>query len=296
MVPTFANPHSLSQDVEITTRSEIAERAGPGGFTSVDENSHSLKRNLDNLLRDTWADALAETCGSPSRVKRHAKTAEICKNVDDQLAFRLVSSMKYPQRISLDPKPHSSPVPRGPDCEDDEGQAETRRIRALSVALEPKGLTEAVVLTWQINRKPVTIESKVTLANMPFARSLPPILVTEEARARETVRRVRTGNPQASESPAASPHEPRPSCVVLPVISVPDHKKMSGKKRRKPAKERPPPAYWRPSPELQGKCMGYALGYPSNWAPDRLYVRDAMKSGVKATSTCHAVHDTPHSE
>ena len=83
MVPNFANPHSLSQDVEITTRSEIAERTG---FTSVvyDENSDSLKRDLDNLLRDTWAETLAETC-SP-RAKKHLKAAsEVRKNEDDQL-------------------------------------------------------------------------------------------------------------------------------------------------------------------------------------------------------------------
>lgn len=121
MVPNFANPHSLSQDVEITTRSEIAERTG---FTSVvyDENSDSLKRDLDNLLRDTWAETLAETC-SP-RAKKHLKAAsEVRKNEDDPfmltegrrfskhpIAFRLVSSMRYPQHISLDSKPPSSLV------------------------------------------------------------------------------------------------------------------------------------------------------------------------------------------
>jgi hypothetical protein len=47
---------------------------------------------------------------------------------------------------------------------------------------------------------------------------------------------------------------------------------------------------------LQGKCMGYALGYPSNWAPDRVYARDAMKRGFETTSTCHAVRDNVQSE
>ena len=117
MVPKCANPHSLSQDVEITTRSEIAERAGLPSIVH-DEDSHSLKRDLDTLLRDTWADALAK---SLSRAKKRRKAVESLKNEDDQLgkdrlhratfilkylvAFRLVSGTKYPQHISLDPKP-----------------------------------------------------------------------------------------------------------------------------------------------------------------------------------------------
>jgi len=118
MAPKFANPHSLSQDVEITTRSEIAEQAG-FTFIAHDEDSHSLQRDLDNLLRDTWADALAET-SSLSRAKKHRKTTESQKNEDGYLGeaplrratlvlkhpivFRLVSSVKHPQRISLDLK------------------------------------------------------------------------------------------------------------------------------------------------------------------------------------------------
>lgn len=83
MVPKFANPHSLSQDMENTTRSEIAERAG---LTSVvyDEASRSLKRDLDNVLRDTWVDVLAEISG-PSGAKKHRKTAESCEGGDSQL-------------------------------------------------------------------------------------------------------------------------------------------------------------------------------------------------------------------
>ena len=135
----------------------------------------------------------------------------------------------------------------------------------------------------------VTVGAKVPLTITPLARLLPPLLVTEEARAGNTARPVGTRGPRASDSPAASPHEPRLSCAVLPVMSVTDQRETLGKKRRKPVRERPPPAYWRPSPDLRGQCMGYALGYPSSWAPDRPYVRDAMKGGVD--SACHAVHD-----
>jgi len=275
MVPKFGNPHSLSQDVEITTRSEIAERAGVVS-ASHGEDNQSLKRDLDNMLRAIWADTPTETSG-PSKAKKRRKI--ITENKDDKPAlFRLVSNTSYPRHICLDPKPLPSYISRGPDCEDDEAQADTRRIRALSVAVDFESLL--AVSKRQVDPKPIVVETKVVLGNTPLAAPLPPLLVTEESRTSKAVRRVATRNQQSS--PAASPHESRPSCVVLPVTSVPEQREVAGKKRkrRKIVKERPSPAYWRPSSDLRGKCMGYALGYPSNWAPERAYVRDVMKRGV----------------
>ncbi|KAF8440301.1 hypothetical protein L210DRAFT_3539198 [Boletus edulis BED1] len=271
MVPKFANPHTLVQDVEKTTRSDIAKRAG--FIPSVrDEDTHALKRDLDASLRDTWADTLAETSHLP-RGKKHRNTSDGRDDRDEQIVFRLLSTMKQPQHISLDPKRPHLPVSRPPDCEDDETEAETRRIRSLSVAVEIERLGEAAVLTRQLDIKPVIVGAKVPL--------------TETTRARRTFRRR---GPQARQGFAASPHAPRPSCVVLPVTSVPNQRELSSKKYRKPVRERPPPAYWRPSPGLRGACLGYALGYPSSWAPNQLYVPDTMKRGVESTLT-HAVHD-----
>lgn len=201
---------------------------------------------------------------------------------------------------------------REPDYEDDETRAGIRKIQSLSVAVELESLI--AVSTRQLDlkvvlidittclgsrltrpfQKPVTVGAKVPLNNMSLAGPLPPLLVIEEAR--RTVRRVKDRGLQANGSFAASPHEPRLSCIVLPVISDPNRTGMSVKKRRQRVRERPSPAYWRPSPDLQGKCIGYALGYPSSWAPDRPYVRDAMKRGFETTSTCHAVRDNAQSE
>lgn len=88
MVPKFANPHSLSQEAEITTRSELAERAR-FNFIAHEEDSHSLQRDLDNLLRDTWADALAETSSLP-RAKKNRETTESSKNEDGHLGEALL--------------------------------------------------------------------------------------------------------------------------------------------------------------------------------------------------------------
>ncbi|KAI9567324.1 hypothetical protein HD554DRAFT_985928 [Boletus coccyginus] len=238
MVPKFANPHSLSQEAEITTRSD-----------------HSLQRDLDNLLRDTWADTLAETSSLP-RAKKNRETTESSKNEDGHVVFRLVSSVKHPQRISLDPKLPPLSASRDPDCEDDEVQAETRKTRSLSIAVDFESIIEAAISTRQLDPKPATIVAKAPLTNTAFARPLPPLLVIEEVR--KTVRHVKTRGPRAGESSAVSPHVPRPSCVVLPVTSISVQKEMAGKKRRKRVRERPPPAYWRPSPDQRGQCMGGA--------------------------------------
>lgn len=75
VAPKFANPHSLSQDVERTTRSDIAQRAG---LTSIahDEVYHTLKRDLDTLLQDTWADAFAEASNLSRRARKHRNIAD----------------------------------------------------------------------------------------------------------------------------------------------------------------------------------------------------------------------------
>jgi len=46
---------------------------------------------------------------------------------------------------------------RDPDCEDDEMQAETRKTRSLSVAVEFESMTEAAVSTRQLDPKVVLI-------------------------------------------------------------------------------------------------------------------------------------------
>ncbi|KAG9315077.1 hypothetical protein JVU11DRAFT_4189 [Chiua virens] len=320
MLPKFANPHLLPQDVEATTRAEIAQQRG---LTCVahdtDVEGHTLKRDLDNLLRNTWADALADVY-CPSRNRKHRKIAERPGVMDDLplVEFRLLSSMKQPQQLSLDPKPPppSTYVPptsecsgifyyaissRAPDCEDSEMQAETRRKRAFSVAVDFENLRVAVVSTRPVVPNVVLlaitvvsvvsetspfpqtpiVEAKMSLTDTPSARLLPPLLITEEFRVDKTDLRV-SRQLRVDTSPTASPHELQPSRFVLPVASVADIKRMPGKKRRKSVKERPPPAYWRPSSDMRGKCMGYGLGYPCNWAPNRPYVRDTMKKGVES--------------
>ena len=46
----------------------------------------------------------------------------------------------------------------------------------------------------------------------------------------------------------------------------------------------PQPTFWRPNPEVRGNSLGYALGYPGNWASydsrQGRYKRDTMKTGV----------------
>lgn len=106
------------------------------------------------------------------------------------LVFRLVSSMKYPQYISLDPKPPPPPVyvsaslellevthylarSREPDCEDDETQANVRRIRAQSVAVGFESLVKAAMLTGQFN--PKVVLNGIVVVLYSNLRSLSPL-------------------------------------------------------------------------------------------------------------------------
>ena len=159
--------------------------------------------------------------------------------------------------------------------------------------VDPKVVLVHMIAVFGLTAEPPCLQpvgAKVPLTDVPLGRPLPPMLVTEETRAGKIARQVKTRGPLASESPTASPHEPRLSCAVLPVMSVTDQKETPGKKR---VRERPPPAYWRPSPDLRGKCMGYGMGYPSSWAPDRPYVRDAMKRGVESPRHVMLCKTTP---
>jgi len=266
MLPKSVNPHSLSLGLESTTRAEHAERTEIVASVSHDDETDSLTRTLHDLLRDTWTEALAQG-PSYARTKKRRKTEESNEPEDHKLVFRPASSMKHPQRISLEPKASPPPKTKEPVCEDSIAQAEERMKRARSVAVE-------FDRQWNVSvpcssRKPTIVEAKVPLANRPLPHPLPTMLVTAESRATNDgpthLRRTRKAQgSQLGEATAASPHEPRATCTILPVQSVLNRSgTFRRRRRRKQAKEMPLPTYWRPPPTLRGKCMGYALGHCS---------------------------------
>ncbi|KIJ14226.1 hypothetical protein PAXINDRAFT_100211 [Paxillus involutus ATCC 200175] len=166
MIPKFTNPHSLSLGFETTTRAEHVEQTGIAASVARDENTDSLKRALDDLLRDTWVDGP----GSCSRIKKRRRTEANHEHEDDKLVFRLVSSMKHPQCISLEPKPPPPPKTKEPDCEDSAAQAEERMKRARSVAIE-------FDRQWNVYpphgaRKVAIVEAKVKIRNLAQVRHL----------------------------------------------------------------------------------------------------------------------------
>ncbi|KAF9223535.1 hypothetical protein BS17DRAFT_146915 [Gyrodon lividus] len=193
--------------------------------------------------------------------------------------------MKHPQPIFLGPKPPPPPKTKEPDCEDSAAQAEERMKRARSVAVEFDH-------QWNVDASHSIRKSTIIGAMVPLSNThpLPTLLVTEESRATNEgstyLRRTKTRGSQLGEGQAASPHEIRAACAILPVQSILNHNETSRRKHRKQAKERLSPAYWRPPPALRGKCMGYALGYPGSWAPpgnepkSQWYTRDVMKKAA----------------
>ncbi|KIJ66733.1 hypothetical protein HYDPIDRAFT_26159 [Hydnomerulius pinastri MD-312] len=292
MIPKFANPHSLSLGTEITTREEHIQQTQIASTCAQDEETNSLERTLDDLLRDTWSDALAQVSSPPKRKKRR-KANENHQDEEEKLMFRLVSSMKQPQYISLEPEAPPPPITREPECEDTITEAEERMKRAQSVAVELDCQWNIPDSILRSNQKSLVVEPKVLLAGTPVPEPLPAFLVVEQGRPVKSMigylRRIKVEDFHLDSPADASPHEPRATCPVLPVQSNTDRTKSPRRKHRKNAKERPPPAYWRPPPGARGKCMGYALGYPGSWASpavdssSRWYVRDTMTKAVHAS-------------
>ncbi|KAH7884618.1 hypothetical protein F5I97DRAFT_1890679, partial [Phlebopus sp. FC_14] len=133
MLARFSNPHLLTQNYEVVTRAEHVEHTQLTGALVHDGENDSLRHRLEVLLRDTWGDTLEQTSPRP---KKRLKTHERSLNENTPLTFRLLSSVKDPQYISLEPKPAPVTRTREPDCEDDADQAEERMIRARSAAVE----------------------------------------------------------------------------------------------------------------------------------------------------------------
>lgn len=194
---------------------------------------------------------------------------------------------------------------REPKWEDSLSEAEERQRRARSVAVE----SGSQWCTWhspqrqanaKVNLFPICVcqlsmhhrKALVTGGNFPVPP--PPIVVTEQSGLRTCAHpmlasRLKTANPSRC---APSPHEL--NTIFVPVIAVqassgtttPLARNSRRRRRRKLEQKKPPPTYWKPPVGLRGKCMGYALGYPSNWGntgvPGGGYSRDVMKKGVYA--------------
>ncbi|KIM62763.1 hypothetical protein SCLCIDRAFT_1214875 [Scleroderma citrinum Foug A] len=196
--------------------------------------------------------------------------------------------MDNPQPISLLPKPRPIVRTREPKWEDSLSEAAERQRRARSVAVE----SGSQWCTWHSPQRQANAKALVTGGDFPVPP--PPIVVTEQSGLRTCAHpmlasRLETANPSRC---APSPHELNTICA--PVIAVqassrtttPLARSSRRRRRRKLEQKKPPPTYWKPPVGLRGKCMGYALGYPSNWGntgvPGGGYSRDVMKKGVYA--------------
>ncbi|KAL4066744.1 hypothetical protein J3A83DRAFT_223743 [Scleroderma citrinum] len=289
IVPKFANPHFFSQGYERTSRAKHTKDTDILAENTQDEATGSLKRELDEMLHESWIDAL-QAVHDTKRPQKSGKWCNATKcgsgtDEDGKVLFRLLSSTNNPQPISLRPKPLPIVRTREPEWEDSPSMAEERQKRAQSVAVEFDGQW----CTWGALQRQETTKALVTVGAFPIPP--PSVMVTEESSPRTpTRRRLRATAPQTVDKP--SPHELKTICALLvPVQTLSDTKTVACSSRRRcrrksEQEKRPPPVYWKPPTGLRGKCLGYALGYPSNWGNTSVsrgrYTRDVMKRGVHA--------------
>jgi len=272
MIPRFSNPHLLPPSTEFTTRSQLFETDGTDNKAFDEHLAATLKELVGKSLGSLEHD------GSPKRKKRKIATDP------KAIPFRLLSSALPPQPVVLDPKPPPPSKIREPECEDDEDEADERAKRAKAAAID---------MTW------ILLESKKAYAPFPSSTSklldvqapLPatpaPIMIVEKTQPfRATRPPVHSsqlpGPPYTSDSPAISAPQSKSYSVQISSCSITDGLVVERRPHKKGREqtECPQPIFWRPESSWRGKCLGYAYGYPSSWAPEVPYTRDTIRKAV----------------
>ncbi|KAG2071757.1 hypothetical protein BDR04DRAFT_1230906 [Suillus decipiens] len=304
MIPKFANPHFRGQDFELVSRAQLRSDVEP--LVDMDCTSDveitTSKRKLHELLFSEFGECLSTASSHAPRKKKRCneKTSQ-----EDGLICIISSAFQYNTSKDHINYPETSTqakvivlyqlfLPlmvfliqrtRPPVCEDNPIQADERMRHAQSVAVDFAQLDARS----KKHAKPFVQDDKKLIrirGNLPVPH--PAVMVTESHRD-EAVRR------QAPEPliPGAieSPHSLRATCIIFPVAfpeGSQSHRKTRAKTvKKKPSRQHPPPAYWRPSSNQRGKCVGYGLGYPGSWSVryegdprKRWYVRDTMKKAT----------------
>ncbi|KAF9036147.1 hypothetical protein BJ165DRAFT_1533011 [Panaeolus papilionaceus] len=258
----FANPHLVPQKEVKITRKEIYREDGDDDELNVSPDAEELEA-LKNLVE----------CGLlvPDITLKTKKRRKLDdgKAEDETHLFRLVSSRRSPQPISLLPPPPPEPITREPDAEDSEEQAELRRVHAQSAAVTLQDIQFSASIE---KSRPFAKQSISATASVSISTPLAVLCTAQQPR--------KTRPPVPAESLQKYPYTGQPSspskdkplklpqdCPLVDVVPI----EMSTRKPRRrnrsaKNKERPPPQFWRPDPSWGGKSLGYAYGYPSGLA------------------------------
>ncbi|KAF9565183.1 hypothetical protein CPC08DRAFT_815488 [Agrocybe pediades] len=292
MIPRFSNPHFLPQTTEPATRAQLYTAADPEHEDPEDSNDAGQIALLTQILSENLP-SLDYGCSSRRRKKDDLveRSEEQHDQEERQVLIRLLSSTQPPHLVSLHPPPPPPSITREPDVEDSEEQALRRRQRAEASAVDVESiLAKASSLATQSDHTALHFTSQ------GFQPSSPLMIVQTVQDVRKTRPPVPSSmllhHPYASCMSSVPPEPPKSRRMDCPVIDVSKVVSQTTRQRRKrkngnaPAKiERPLPSFWKPNPALQGKCLGYAYGYPSSLfledvSGSHKYRRDTMKKAV----------------
>ncbi|KJA22948.1 hypothetical protein HYPSUDRAFT_138388 [Hypholoma sublateritium FD-334 SS-4] len=303
----FANPHLLPQAFERATRAEIyaedARSDGPSGVRGDSAEIEALNRLIEASLPAVAADVQHTARVSPGPSTESAPMDLGPEHPEEQpeelFLFRLISSAP-PIALSLLPPPPPPSKTREPDAEDTEERALQRKQFAQAASIDgAQVLSESATLRAALH----TRNKPITTLTASLGDGEPSMLIMRTLQPpRKTRPPVPSSHalhypyvPDASTLPAQPSTSKIPGCLTVdahPAQSPKDPKRRSRRRRGVEGmvqKLRPPPQFWRPSPDMKGKCRGYAYGYPSSLPTEYLgvwrYRRDTMKKAAFSDSS-----------
>ncbi|OCH93022.1 hypothetical protein OBBRIDRAFT_378109 [Obba rivulosa] len=304
MIPRYANPSFLSDQLEIVSRAALngEEDETPMDIDNVPSGDRAaMVAQLENILKRSLGDIELGAAGDVQpedghRKKKRRKTEESLQvaaaapeeaELSESMSFRLVSNKLPPKPIALQAKPPPVIKAKEPSREDTAEEAELRASRAKAVAVDFDWILEQ---STKVYVPPRQNDRKVIHVTAQLPDEAPAVMVAERPRSKPP-KKPHLCLTDTSLEVTPSPHNLRPTCA-LPVVEVNASSKSDvaqtkrRRRRTKDAPPRPPPMFWRPPRGIGGKSAGYAMGYAGSWPmyegdPRRYrYHRDTMKKAI----------------
>ncbi|EAU85559.1 hypothetical protein CC1G_06272 [Coprinopsis cinerea okayama7 len=239
-----------------------------------DDYIEKAEEDLDGVKRlYQLVDSRIQVDPDSGRAKKRRKV-EVERKEEGPLLFRLVSG-KGPIPVSLEPPPLPPAVLKIIEPEDDDDTAKRRHEIAQATAIDASWIMKESSIPG--HRKSKVEEYKSSKRSIPTAN----MVVLSKLQA------PRTSRPPVPANQLGYPYtetlKPVANLKACPTVEL-AQPHLSRRKRKQQRRQRPPPAFWTPPPNVTGKCVGYAYGYPSSFSNVErwnqrgiLYRRDTMK-------------------
>ncbi|KAF5359129.1 hypothetical protein D9756_003145 [Leucocoprinus leucothites] len=257
MIPRSVNPHLVLEKTQTVSRKLLDEKEDENGYSQPDLG---LMDEFNAVMKRT-----APQFDVEERLKKRRKvTAQVDKaegKEEEPILFRLISRGP-PVPVSLKPKQERLMNVKEPEVEDNEAQAKERRERAFAVAVNADWVMEESL---KPSRHPSTQSSVLHLKlPSPLTSNSTVMILCHNKPARNTRPPVqrKLGYPYDA---SAKPEPLQSSARVNPIIdlnrTLDDVNATKPKRRRRRKVKTIEHKFWRPDPNIKGKCMGYAMGF-----------------------------------